>query len=73
MFFLVLSANYIIFVAKRNDKNQWVMEKKQTNNNQEPKKLNKLGQWLESNAKPLFDLSKLTPSERKSLLRAVMK
>lgn len=37
------------------------------------KKLNKLGEWLASNAKPLIDVSGLTSEEKKQWLKAVLK
>lgn len=42
-------------------------------NSKEPRKLNKMGEWFKTHDDPLFDTSELTPKERKSFMRAVMK
>ncbi len=38
-----------------------------------PERLSKVGQWLRSDAPPLWDLSGLTPKEYRSFMRQVMK
>ncbi len=46
---------------------------KSTDMQQGQKKISKIGQWLESNNPPFWDLSELSPKEMRSLMRAVMK
>ncbi|MCD8290032.1 MAG: hypothetical protein LUC91_00850 [Prevotella sp.] len=46
---------------------------KSTDMQQGQKKISKIGQWLESDNPPFWDLSELTPKEMRSLMRAVLK
>ncbi len=38
-----------------------------------PEKLNKLGEWLLSDKPPLWDVSAMTPGEKRAFMRAVLK
>lgn len=37
------------------------------------RKLNKLGEWLRSDAKPVFDLSVMTPKQQQSFWRRALR
>ena len=39
----------------------------------ENRKLNKLGQWLESHPEPVFDMASLSEKEYKSAMRAILR